>query len=47
MPPGCRFEPRCGYAADQCLARQTVDHVDVRRVLCCRHRELSLSGALA
>jgi peptide/nickel transport system ATP-binding protein len=48
MPPGCRFQPRCTYAQAACRALQPlVADRDSRHVRCCRHRELTLTGAAA
>jgi peptide/nickel transport system ATP-binding protein len=47
MPDGCRFEPRCGYAAPPCLKKQTLSLPrEARSVACCRFEALSLPGVL-
>jgi peptide/nickel transport system ATP-binding protein len=45
MPPGCRFEPRCGFALPPCGEPQALERLGNRRVRCWRHGELSLAGA--
>jgi peptide/nickel transport system ATP-binding protein len=47
MPPGCRFEPRCGFALPPCKQPQELERLANRRVRCWRHNELSLAGATA
>ncbi|MGN6310266.1 MAG: ABC transporter ATP-binding protein [Xanthobacteraceae bacterium] len=47
MPPGCRFEPRCSYAAESCQVRQTLAALGPQHsVQCCRAAEISLPGAV-
>ncbi|MDR3467224.1 MAG: ABC transporter ATP-binding protein [Xanthobacteraceae bacterium] len=47
MPPGCRFQPRCGHAAVNCASAQPlVERAPSHRVRCCRARELTLPGAV-
>ena len=47
MPTGCRFQPRCGYATDDCGAPQQRVQVGDRSVRCVRHAQLLLPGAVA
>jgi len=46
MPAGCRFERRCAYATEACMAPQPLVRVGGRAVRCCRHDELVLPGAV-
>jgi ABC-type dipeptide/oligopeptide/nickel transport system ATPase component len=47
MPPGCRFQPRCTYAAAACEARQPMlDLAPAHLARCCRAQALSLPGAV-
>ena len=47
MPPGCRFAPRCSYAAEGCQVRQTLVELGPQHsVQCCRAAEISLPGAV-
>jgi peptide/nickel transport system ATP-binding protein len=47
MPAGCRFQPRCTHAADQCAAPQTLVKLSPsHRVRCCRASEIVLPGAV-
>jgi oligopeptide/dipeptide ABC transporter ATP-binding protein len=42
FPVGCRFHPRCPFAADRCLALQTLEPCgDGHTVRCCRWREIA------
>ena len=45
FPTGCRFEPRCGFAQDDCrLPQEPTALRGPDRVRCGRHQELSLEG---
>ncbi|MDF6046147.1 ABC transporter ATP-binding protein [Streptomyces sp. JH14] len=46
MPPGCRFQPRCSHALEECLAPQPEIRTGDRGVRCCRQDELALAGAV-
>ena len=47
MPAGCRFEPRCSYAAAQCRIRQTLAELEPKHFAqCCLATEISLPGAV-
>jgi ABC-type antimicrobial peptide transport system ATPase subunit len=45
MPSGCRFAPRCTYAAAACQEPQRLRAVDDRHVRCVRASDLALAGA--
>jgi peptide/nickel transport system ATP-binding protein len=46
MPPGCRFAPRCGHAADACTQLQPLLPTRPAHLSrCVRHDELALRGA--
>ncbi|HMN79640.1 MAG TPA: ABC transporter ATP-binding protein [Burkholderiaceae bacterium] len=48
MPPGCRFQQRCGHARPPCAGEQTLADIEAqRRVRCIRAAELHLPGAVA
>jgi len=48
MPAGCRFEPRCAYAAPPCKRRQAMSEVGADHFArCSRSGEISLAGVLA
>ncbi len=49
MPQGCRFRPRCGYAAEACGGDQVLQGLGegTRRVRCIRAPELELPGVIA
>lgn len=48
MPEGCRFSPRCGYAAAGCDAYQVMQAAEARHLVRCRrYNELSLPGAVS
>jgi peptide/nickel transport system ATP-binding protein len=44
---GCRFAPRCGHASALCALSQPIVSSAQRRIRCCRHSELNLSGVPA
>jgi peptide/nickel transport system ATP-binding protein len=46
MPSGCRFQPRCDHAAEQCGQPQAIERDGDRLVRCCRHAQLALPGAV-
>jgi peptide/nickel transport system ATP-binding protein len=47
MPPGCRFEPRCGHAQARCREPQTLAVAEAAHaVRCCRYAELQLPGTV-
>ncbi len=48
MPPGCRFQERCGYAQPACADEQALIDIEAQhRVRCVRAAELHLPGAVA
>lgn len=47
MPPGCRFQPRCAHALEECLLPQQQVRTGDRSVRCCRQDELVLAGSEA
>ena len=47
MPPGCRFQPRCGHALPRCATQQvSLEPADAGMVRCLRADELVLEGVL-